>query len=334
MSRAVRCAVVGLGSIGRQHLAALSVTKDAKVVGGIDAAPDAARLVPSGVEFSTDLEALDRWRPDAVVVATPESAHRVAVEAALRCGADVLCEKPLATTLEDADAMIDAAEDAGRRLAAAHTLRFDPRYRAVRARVSSGELGELLSIGTRRWMTRSEGELYAGRTTLALCLGVHDIDIIRWIGGEIVRVHAEAGPCTVHPSSADTLLGTLALGSGAIASIDLGWALPEGAGVDWDTQLVVIGTDASGYVELRGGSHGGLMPELTYVADVCGVPFGVVRAQDEQFTRAVAGAAPWPGASPADARRALEVALAIGQSAPGPSSSSESAVSRACLRRW
>jgi predicted dehydrogenase len=164
-------------------------------------------------------------------------------------------------------------------------------------------------------MSAPEGRIYAGRTSLALCLGVHDLDVIRWVAGEVTRVYGEAGPSVLDPASADSFVATLRLATGAVASIDLGWALPERTGVTWDTHLVVVGSRASAYLEVRGGDLGGLSPELTYVADVAGVPAGVVRVQDEHFLRAVRDRRTWPGASPADARRALEVALALDRSA-------------------
>jgi predicted dehydrogenase len=131
----------------------------------------------------------------------------------------------------------------------------------------------------------------------------------------VIRVYGEAGPSLLHRASADSFAATLRLASGAVATLDLGWALPERTGVAWDTQLIVVGSEGSAYLELRGGDLGSLAPELTYIADVAGVPAGVVRVQDEHFLRAVRDRRSWPGTSPADARRALELALALDRSA-------------------
>jgi predicted dehydrogenase len=311
----LRCAVVGLGLIGRQHAAALAATRDAEVVLCVDIDPNAERHVPSGAAFSDDIAALAEVEPDAVVVATPEPAHRAAAEAAFAAGAAVLCEKPLASSLEDADGIIELAGRAGGFLAVAHTLRFDPRYRALRGRAASGELGDLVSLSARRAMSADEGRIYAGRTTLALCLGIHDIDVIRWVGGEIVRVYAEAGPRFIDAGSADSFAAVLKLRSGAVATLDLGWGLAAARGVNWDTALVVAGTISSGYVEMRGGDSGDLGPELTYATEVAGIPMGVLRLQDEHFVRSVRDPSLWPGAAPDDARRALELALALDESA-------------------
>jgi UDP-N-acetylglucosamine 3-dehydrogenase len=301
--------------IGRQHAAALSVARDAELALCVDTNPEAATHVPVGAAFSTDIASLEDADLDAVIVATPEAEHREPTEAALAVGASVLCEKPLASSLEDADAMIDAARGARAFLAVAHIVRFDPRYRSLRDRVVAGELGRLLSVSARRAMGASEGRIYAGRTSLPLCLGIHDLDAIRWLGGEVVRVHGEAGPRLLEPASADSFAATLKLESGAVATLDLGWGLSPQSGITWDTHLVAIGAEASGYVELRGGDAGDLVPESTYDADVAGIPMSIVRLQDEHFIRAVSDPERWPGADPPDARRALELALALDRSA-------------------
>jgi predicted dehydrogenase len=311
----LRCGIAGLGLIGQAHAAALGTARGAELVLCADVDPAAARRCPPGVRLTADAAELAGAGLDAVVIATPEVAHREIAVACLEAGVAVLCEKPLASSLEDADAIVEAAARSGTFLAVAHTVRFDPRYRALRERVAHDELGPLLSLSARRAMAAPEGRIYAGRTTLALCLGVHDLDAIRWIAGEIVRVHAEAGPSLLHHGSADALAATLRLASGAVATLELSWALPERAGVEWDTTLVAIGAGSSAYLELRGGQGADLMPEMSYIGDVGGIPTGVLRAQDEHFIRAVRDPSGWPGGTPADARRAVELALALDRSA-------------------
>jgi predicted dehydrogenase len=298
--------------IGRCHVAALRAARDAELVLCVDQDPATAASCPADAAFSGDLEALADHGLDAVIVATPEQAHRDAVEAALAAGAAVLCEKPFAATLEDADAMAAAATRHDRPLFVAHTLRFDPRYVAIHADAARGAFGPLISLSARRCMDAEEGRIYAGRTDLALCLGVHDIDVMRWCAGEIAQVSAEAGPSILHEASHDALAVSMRFGCGAVGHLDLCWALPPEAGVAWDTSFVVVGVEGSRYLELRGGHGGDLMPELTYEFDVHGLAGGVVRLQDEHFLRAVRDPTAWPGASLDDARRAVEIALAIG----------------------
>jgi predicted dehydrogenase len=317
----IRCAVVGLGLFGRHHAAVLAASRDADLVLCVDVDQEAEDGCPSGVRFSTELDDLARLRPEAVVVATSDRAHRAAVEVALAAGAAVLCEKPLALSLVDADEMIEAARRHGRTLLPAHTMRFEPRYRAIHDAAVRGELGELIHLSARRATWAPEGRIYAGQTELELCLGVHDLDVMRWCAGEIDRVHAEAAPGRSSGGTADAIVATLRFHSGAIGVLELSWALPEEAGVAWDTQFHCVGTKRSAYAELRGadpsrmGRTADLIPDFTYVYEIEGVPGGVVRVQDEHFLREVSAPGGWPGATIDDARRAVEAALALAESA-------------------
>jgi predicted dehydrogenase len=311
----LRCAVVGLGLIGRIHVRTLQAAGNASLVLCIDADPAAESACPAGVTFATSLNALADAQLEAVIVATPEPAHREAVEAALAAGAATLCEKPFASTLDDADAMVAAAERHGIPLFVGHTVRFDPAYRAVQAAVAEGLLGRLLSLSARRSMGADEGRIYAGRTDPALCLGVHDIDVLRWCAGEVTRVSAETGPALIHPDSPDVVVATLRFASGAVGVLEMCWALPAATGVAWESALVIVGSEDSRYLEQRGGSGGDLAPEYSYAFEVEGLPGGVMHMQDEHFLRAARDPGRWPGGTLGDARRAVEIALAIGQAA-------------------
>jgi predicted dehydrogenase len=313
--------VIGLGLFGRHHAAVLASARNAELILCVDRDPEREAVCPPGVRFSTDLTAIGASPIDAVIVACDDGAHRAATEAALAAGAAVLCEKPLAPSVEDADAMLAAAVAADRPLWVAHTLRFEPRYRRIREAVERGELGDIVQLAARRATWAPEGRIYGSQTRLELCLGVHDLDVMRWLAGEIERVHAEATAADISGSASDAVAATLRFRSGAIGSLELSWALPEATGVAWDTALHCIGTERSLYVALRGtddsriGEAGDVFPDLSYVYEVDGIPGGVVRLQDEHFLRAVRSPDSWPGASATDGRRAVEAALALVRSA-------------------
>ena len=313
--------MVGLGLFGRHHATVLATSRDAELVLCVDTDARTEAAAPAGVAFSTDLKALERAAPEAVVVAPSDAAHREAVEAALGVGAAVLCEKPLALTLEDVDAMIAMANERDRPLFPAHTLRFEPRYRAIHEAIADGRLGQLISLSARRATWAPEGRLYSQQTRLELCLGVHDLDVMRWCAGEIERIYAEIAPGSVSEGNADAIAATIRFDSGAVGTLELSWALPEESGVAWDTRFHCVGTRRSAYAELRGtdparlGTAGDLLPDLTYNFEIDGIPGGVVRVQDEHFLHAVRDPQSWPGATPTDARRAVAAALALCEAA-------------------
>lgn len=317
----VGCAVIGLGTIGREHAAILGASSAADLLCCCDLEPSAQERVPSGVAFTPDpSEALSAPGLEAVFVCTPESAHRTIVEHALERGLDVFCEKPVAATLEDADAMIAAASGSRGRLVIGHVLRFDPRYAIVHSRLADGELGEVVHIFARRTSWAAEGAMVHGRTSLALYLGVHDLDVLRWMVGDIDRVYAESGGAEVIGNGIpDSVVSTIRFVSGAVGLVELSWATPVEAGIQWDSRLAVHGTSGSAFVDIREtgvslfSGRGVTFPDTSYWTETQGIPFGILRAEDEYFLRGVHASAPWP-VSLADARAAVAVALAIDRS--------------------
>jgi 1,5-anhydro-D-fructose reductase (1,5-anhydro-D-mannitol-forming) len=99
-----------------------------------------------GVAYAESYEDALNWGPDGVVVCSENAGHRRLVEIAARAGAHVLCEKPIATTLEDARAMIDACASAGVNLMIAFPVRFSSAFGALKQAVDDGSLGTVLAV--------------------------------------------------------------------------------------------------------------------------------------------------------------------------------------------
>ena len=180
-------------------------------------------------------QALLADQPDAVLICSESSKHRALVEMAARAGAHVLCEKPLATTLEDARAIVDVCERAGVKLMTAFPMRFSPPLLEVKARLEAGELGQVYCFnGTnqgenpqvqREWFV--DKELAGGGAVMDHT--VHLTDIMRWyLGSEVVEVYAQtnrilyAGEVQVETGG----LIMLTFANGVFASIDCSWSKP------------------------------------------------------------------------------------------------------------
>ena len=317
----VGCAVIGLGPMGSEHVAVLAHSSAARLLICCDLDPGTRARIPAGCEFTTDLESALRWPGvEAVFVCTPESAHRGPVVAALQAGLPVFCEKPFAAALPDCDAMIAAAKAAGALLVVGHILRFDLRYLAVAEALRDGRLGRPIHLSARRTSWASEGRMVRGRTTLPMYLGVHDLDIFRWLAGDIDRVYAEAGGAgIVGEGIADTVMATVRFASGAVGAIELSWATSVESGIEWDSQLEVIGSEGSAYVDITDtgvsvySGAGPQFPETTYWPRTHGFPSGILRAEDEHFLLTVREAATWPQTLP-DARAAVAAAIALDSS--------------------
>jgi predicted dehydrogenase len=317
----VRCALVGLGLIGAEHASILAATSMADLLICCDLDPRAGSRAPAGVSFTSDIdEALGVEGLESIFVCTPEFAHRAVVEKALDRGLAVFCEKPLASTLEDADAMIRMAEVLGGTLVVGHILRFDLRYVAVAEAVQAGRLGRAVHLVARRTSWRDEGRAVRGRTTLPFYLGVHDLDVFRWLAGDVDRVFAEAGGAgVVGEGIPDSVAATVRFVSGAVGLLELSWGTPRGSGIEWDSRLAFIGTEGSAYVDivetgvslfLPGGPS---FPDTTYWPKAYGEPFGILRFEDERFLELVRHERTWP-LSLDDARSAVAAAVALDRS--------------------
>ncbi len=128
---------------------------------------------------------------DVAYIATPPEMHRAHVELAAKYGKHAICEKPMALTIEDCDAMVLAAERAGIKLLAGHTHSFDAPIRKMREIIDGGTIGNLVSVNTsnynefnpRPW---TSSELISTHGPI-LNQGPHQVDIVRQLGGGMVR---------------------------------------------------------------------------------------------------------------------------------------------------
>ncbi len=178
----MRVYVIGLGSIGKRHLAN-------------------ARALGHHVEGGRLHEA-ESFGPDALVVASPTSAHGEALEWAVERGVHAYVEKPIAATSRGIGEALAVAEDAGLTVAVGYNLRFHPAIEAIREAVLAGGIGQLLSVRVEvgsylpDWHPEEDYRgSYAARAALgggALLTLSHELDYVRWIAGEVESVDGVA----------------------------------------------------------------------------------------------------------------------------------------------
>lgn len=245
-SRPLRVGIVGCGSIARNHLEAYRAAPGVEVVGccdvDVDRAHDfaAAHGVPTAVQ--TVAELLGHGL-DVVSVCTPHPTHEEVVLAAAAAGTNVLCEKPIAVTLEAAQRMVDACRRAGVALGVVFQRRFWPAAQRIRAAIDDGRLADpflgrcsvilhrepsyyLADAWRGRWATDGGGAL--------LTQGIHYVDLLQWYLGKAVEVTASFGTF-VHSDSIeveDTLVASARFASGALATIEVTTAADPGLGAE------------------------------------------------------------------------------------------------------
>jgi predicted dehydrogenase len=145
-----KTAVIGAGFIGRVHLEAIRRLGHIQIAALADPELEKARQL--GAEFSVGRVAadfrgiLEDRSIDAVHVCTPNHLHFPVAKAALDAGKHVICEKPLATSVHEAKALVAAASQAGKRSCLCHNLRYYPAVQQMRAMREAGELGEILVV--------------------------------------------------------------------------------------------------------------------------------------------------------------------------------------------
>lgn len=131
---------------------------------------------------------------EVVDVCTPTAVHAEIVHQALDAGKDVVCEKPLALTTEDARAVVEHADRAGRRLFPAHVVRYFPQYAAARAAVEAGSIGQIAVLRFERTGSFPTQPWFADESQsggIIMDQMIHDIDQAIWLAGPVERVYAQ-----------------------------------------------------------------------------------------------------------------------------------------------
>ena len=254
--RALRAVVLGYGFIGAMHVEAAASIPDVEIVGvsGHRLDPATAFAKRWGVDRVTDDWAGLCAEPDVdlVIIGTPNSLHAEQAIHALGHGKHVLVEKPMATTVGDADRMIEAAARAGRTLAVGHMWRYHSDVIALRSRIVAGEVGRVVRThgwgvhagwGPSGWFT---DPALAGGGAL-IDMGIHAIDTARFLLGDPapVRVAASIGVGEYGDYDVDDDgVVTIDWDDGARSTVEFGWWQPRLGGLEADTEVLgTAGTD-------------------------------------------------------------------------------------------
>lgn len=223
----LRAGVVGLGMMGRNHVRVWDEAIDGVELVAV-ADPDGAAVARATAGrkargFEDPATMLAEEELDLVSIVAPTSLHLPVTLAALRAGANVLVEKPIAATREEALEMIDAAASADRMLTVGHIERFNPAIRELRRRLEAGELGRIFQIHATRLGPFPARVRDVG---VVVDLGPHDLDIMRYlIGSEPIRIYAEAER-RIHTDHEDLFNGMMKFANGAIGVLDINWLTP------------------------------------------------------------------------------------------------------------
>lgn len=240
----MRVGIAGAGTMGEVHAAAWRRT-EAELVGCVSA----HRAQSENLARRYDMTAYANYEElinnvDVVDICTPTQLHRSMVIEAAAAGKHVICEKPVALAVPDAQTMIDACAAAGVRFFVGMVVRFFPQYRLAKQLVAEGRIGRLAILRLKRVAyvpTKLVDNWYIDETRsggMVVDLMIHDFDYARWLAGEAERVFARRGQGSSGP--AQYVQAIIRFKSGALGLVEGGWAYPPGV---FRTALDLSGSD-------------------------------------------------------------------------------------------
>ena len=236
-SSPVRIALVGLGNHGRTIQSAADAAPGLEVVAVYD--PDEAEARRSAEHFGCDASSsyealLARGDLDAISLCSPNFVHRAQAEAAFDAGLDVFVEKPIANTVADGLAMVEAAEAADRILMVGHNMRFGGAIRWAKSLIDAGRLGEIVSVevhfssDTALRLPQDSWRLHPERCPLLpmMQLGIHGVDLVHYLVGAITSVYTQARGVTTPEGVVDSVVASFELERGALGTLVSNYCTP------------------------------------------------------------------------------------------------------------
>lgn len=265
MTDDVRLAVVGAGLIGQRHARLIQQEAGVSLCTVVDPA-EAGRAFAEGQGVPW-YPAIDQMlvaeKPDGVVIATPNQMHVEHGLAVIASGVPALVEKPIADSVAAAEILVTAAEAAGVPLLVGHHRRHNPLIQRAKAVVEAGQLGRLVTVHGFFWLFKPddyfdvEWRQKAGAGPVLINL-IHDLDLLRYLCGEIVSVQAMASNAVRGFAVEDTAAAVLRFENGALGTINASdtavapWSWEQTSGEN----LAYPRTDQPCY--MIGGTHGSL----------------------------------------------------------------------------
>ncbi|MBT1003024.1 Gfo/Idh/MocA family oxidoreductase [Paenarthrobacter sp. DKR-5] len=292
----LRVGLIGLGMMGRHHARVIREVEGVELVAVADAYGD-PHHVAAGLPVLSSVEDLIKVGLDMAVAAVPTGLHEEVGLALADAGVHTLVEKPIASTAEAGQRLVDAFEAKGLVGAVGHIERFNPALQTLRKRLAAGELGDVYQIATRR-----QGPFPARIADVGVVkdLGTHDIDLTAWLAqSNFESIFARTTTRSGRPHE-DMVAATGQLASGVITSHLVNWLSPM------KERLTVVTGEKGAFVadtvtaDLTFYENGTIVTEWDSVANFRGVSEGnmtrlaiakpePLRTEHEAFRDAVLG---------------------------------------------
>lgn len=229
----LRLGIIGAGSIARAYAEIVEGCPSVEVVGVADVDPEAGKSIASDLDcdvFDSHLSLLEGARPNSAIVCTPPVTHPSIVIDLLRGHVNVMCEKPLAVSTEQARKMIAVAASSSALLTMASKFRYVRDVHEARRLARSGAIGEVILVENTFASRVSMGDRWNSQVSTAgggvlIDNGTHSVDLMRYIIGPITEVMALEGRRVQELEVEDTAQMFLKGEDGTRATVDLSWSL-------------------------------------------------------------------------------------------------------------
>lgn len=272
----VKVAVLGAGLIGKRHAEHIGLVPEASLSAIVDPSPIgeqlASRLGTKWFASFADMIATDR--PDGVVIATPNQIHVQNGLEAIAAGVPAIVEKPIADDIAGGTRLVEAAEAAGVALLVGHHRRYNPMIQKAKQIIDSGRLGQILSLHGVFWLMKPDDyfdigwrrKKGAGPVLLNL---IHDVDLFRYLCGEVVSVQAQTSNAVRGNAVEETAVILMKFESGALATVNVSDSIVA----PWSWELTTgenpVYPQQNGFCYQIGGTHGALtIPDLEVWSNV------------------------------------------------------------------
>ncbi len=219
----LRAVLVGLGQMGRHHARALGALEGVDLVGVHDPALTGERATATDLPLRDSVDDLLALEPDLAVVATPTSTHLDLGRRLAGAGVHTLIEKPVAASVDDGRALVEAFAGTGLVAGVGHIERYNPALQEMRRRLDDGQVGEIYQVATRR---TGPYPARIGDVGVALDLATHDIDLTAWVTRSAYR---SVSAHTAHRSGRaheDLVTAVAMLDNGIVANHVVNWLSP------------------------------------------------------------------------------------------------------------
>ena len=321
----VKHGVLGLGWFGEKHCDALAAIPNVELHAVCTRNPERLSEIQKkfgATKVFTDYHAmLADPELESVSITTMWDQHTAPAVAALQAGKHVFLEKPMASTIADCDAIVDAANAAKGFFMVGHICRFNPRYAAAKQEIAAGTIGKIISMYARRTLQAWVGASVLDKIGPIIGDCVHDTDLMFWFSGSrAISAYAQTVKVREH---ANPDLGQVMyrLESGASCILESVWCLPNTTPFQIDERLEVVGTE--GAISIQ-DTHPNLMivdkdgvrcPDTTYWPMIHGQLRGALRDELAYFVNCVATDEKPTVITAEESREAVRACLAAEQSA-------------------